>query len=103
MKVNRASVWILLLFMILMIITGYGLTKPNLIGFLSGGLIDHQAATYLHTMLNVPFAILLLTHVIIEIKFSFARWGFENERLLNLAVSILGLTLLLLFLYVDSA
>jgi hypothetical protein len=103
MKVNRAIVWLLLLFMVILIISGYGLTKPNLITSLSGGLIDYQAARYLHTILDAPLMILLLVHVMIEIKFSFVRWGFKNKSLLNSIIFILGLTILLLFLYMDSA
>ena len=103
MKMNRAIVWVLLFFMILLIVTGYGLTKPNLIYSLTGGLVDYWAALRLHTLLDVPLLILLLIHVIIEIKFSLMRWGFKNQKLLNLLMFVLGSICLILILYVDGA
>ena len=36
MKINRIVVLVLLLFMMVLIVTGYGLTKPNLINSLTG-------------------------------------------------------------------
>jgi len=103
MKINRAIVWVLLFFMILFIVTGYGLTKPNLIYSLTAGLVDYWAAFRLHTMLDVPLLILLLVHVLIEIKFSLMRWGFKKQKLLNLLMFMLGSIYLILILYVDGA
>ncbi|UCH32728.1 MAG: hypothetical protein JSV05_04980 [Candidatus Bathyarchaeota archaeon] len=103
MKVNRAIVWILLFFMILLVVTGYGLTKPNLISFLTGGILDFFTASYLHTLLDVPLFVLLLVHVIVEVKFSLMRWGFKNQKLVNLLMLALGLISLALILYVDGA
>jgi len=103
MKLNRAIVWVLLFFMILLIISGYGLTKPNLIYSLTGGIIDHWTAAYLHTLLDVPLSLLLLLHVAIEIRFSLTRWGFKNKKLLNLLMLMLGSILLILIIYVEGA
>ena len=103
MKINRKVVWVLLFFMILLIVTGYGLTKPNLIYSLTGGIINYWTAAYLHTLLDVPFSILLLIHVIIEIKFSLMRLGFKNQKLMNLLTLMLGSICLVLILYVDAA
>ena len=103
MKINRVVVWVLLFFMILLIVTGYGLSKPNLIHSLTGGIVNYQTAFYLHTLLDVPLLILLFVHVIIEIKFSLMRWGFRKQRLLNLLMFALGSVCLILILYVDGA
>ncbi len=103
MKTNRAIVWVLLFFMILLIITGYGLTKPNLMYSLTGGLVDYWTAAYFHALLDVPLIILLLIHVTIEIKFSLMRWGFKNQKLLNSLLLMLGSISLLLILYIESA
>ena len=101
-KLNRALVWILLLLMILLVITGYALTKPNLINYLTGGVIDYRNAVYLHTLLDLPLLIFLLVHVIIEIKFSLIRWGFKSRKLLNLLMLLLGSVTLIIILYVDG-
>lgn len=103
MKANRVVVWVLLLLTILYIATGYGLTKPSLLYSLSSGILNYQISFYLHTVLDVPLMILLLLHVIIEVKFSLMRWGFRNQRLLNILMFILASTLMILILYVDGA
>ena len=101
MKINRIVVWVLLALMIIYIITGYGLTKPNLIYLLTGGIIDYRVAIFLHNTLDVPLFIFLFVHVVIEIKFSLMRWGFKNQKLLNLLMAMLGLFFLIFFLIVD--
>ena len=101
-KLNRIFVWFLLLFMILLVITGYALAKPGLISYLTGGLINYQNAAYLHTLLDVPLLIFLLVHVVIEVKFSLTRWGFKSRGLLNLLMLLLGAVVLVAILYVDS-
>jgi len=103
MKTNRLIVWILLPLMIVFIVTGYGLTKPNTIHSLTGGVLNYKTALYLHTLLDVPLLFLLAIHVIIEIKFSLMRWGFKNQKLLNLLILILGLICAILIIYVDQA
>jgi len=103
MKINRVIVWGLLFFMILLVVTGYGLTKPNLVYSLTGGIINYRSAAYLHSLLDVPLLVLLLIHVIIEIKFSLMRWGFKNQKLLNLLMLMLGSICLILIIYVEAA
>ena len=102
MKINRVFVWVLLLFLILLTVSGYGLSKPNLIHSLTGGLVDFRTASYLHNVLIVPFLILSLIHIIIEVKFSLTRWGFKNQKLLNLLMLMLGIAIVLLIAYVDG-
>ena len=103
MKANRVIVWALLFLMILLAITGYGLTKPNLITSLTSGLIDYQTALHLHTLLDVPLLVFLVVHVAIEIKFSLMRWGFKSQKLLNLLVLLLAAFSLILIVYVEFA
>ena len=79
------------------------LTKPNLIYALSGGVLNYQIASYLHNLLDVPLLLLLLVHVVIEVKFSLMRWGFKNQKLLNSLILLMTATFFILILYVDNA
>jgi cytochrome b subunit of formate dehydrogenase len=101
MKFNRVIVWILLVLMVILIISGYGLTKPTLINALTFGLIDHQTAFDLHTWLDLPLFALLVIHVLIEVRLSLVRWGFKHRRLLNLLILLLGSVCLLFILYIE--
>ena len=103
MKVNRVVGWLLLLFMVMFIVSGYGLTKPSLIRSLTFGRINYQTALFIHSSLDVPLLILLLIHAIIEMKFSLMRWGVKNQKLLNLLMLIVGSICLILITYVKLA
>ena len=100
-KFNRLIVWIQLALIVVLIVSGYGLTKPTLINTLTFGLIDHQTAFDLHSLLDLPLFILLTIHVLIEVKLSLMRWGFKNWRLLNSLILLLGSVCLLLVLYIE--
>jgi thiosulfate reductase cytochrome b subunit len=101
MKLNRAIVWVLLVLMILLLLTGYGLAKPNLIYALTGGLIDWRLASSLHSLLDIYLVFFLVLHVIIEIKFTLMRWGFKKQKLLNLLMIMLGSSWGIFLLYVE--
>lgn len=45
------------------IISGYGMTKPNIIGPLTFGLINHNIAYSIHNNLLAPFLITLILHM----------------------------------------
>jgi hypothetical protein len=101
LKVNRVIVWILLALMVILIISGYGLTKPTLINSLTFGLVDHQTAFDLHSWLDLPLFVLLAIHVLIEVRVSLVRWGFRHRRLLNVLLLLLGSVCLLFIFYIE--
>lgn len=103
MKANRVIVWVLLLFMLMLVISGYGLTKPSLVRSLTGGRIDYQTALFIHISLDAPLLVLLLIHVIIEVKFELMRLGFRNQKMLNLLMVLLGSVCIILIIYVELA
>lgn len=102
-KINRVIVWILLILMIVFIVTGYGLTRPNLIYSWTGGQINYEFSDFLHSNLDVPLIILFFIHVLIEVKFSLMRWGIKNHKLLNLLILVLGIISITIILYINSS
>ena len=101
LKFNRLIVWILLILIVLVAVSGYGLTKPRLISSLSGGLIDYDIAYTLHMQLDFYLLIMLLFHVAIEIRFSLIRWGFKHRKLLNILILVLIIESLALLIFVE--
>jgi hypothetical protein len=102
-RINRIIVWALLGLMLLILISGYGLTNPRLIMTITGGIIDHNTALFIHTTFDVYLTLLLFIHVFIEVKFIFMRWGFKKERLLNILLLILGIVSVVFLFYLESA
>ena len=91
-KLSRFSAWILLILIILYIVSGYGITK---------GIIDPVFAKYLHDkLLAIPFFIFFVLHIAISSSYALRRWRvFKTSKTANIYALILGLIMLILFLW----
>jgi hypothetical protein len=101
-KFNRVLVWLTLVLSVVFLISGYGITNPELIRELTGGVFTRAISLKLHLNLAFPVSALLTIHVLIGAKSALARWGVKQGRLLNVFLILLGIftvTLLLLMQY----
>jgi hypothetical protein len=104
-RFNRLLVWPTLVLIILLAISGYGITNNRLISELTGGLFTHPFSLYLHTILVLPTLILLMIHILIAIRSTLTRWGIKEGNLLDAFLILLGVftvTLLALMQYLVS-
>jgi len=65
-KINRISAWMLLIFMIIFIISGYAWYNRILLSL--------QEARYLHTELDLYMLFFFLVHSLTSIRLALARW-----------------------------
>lgn len=63
-KISRIVSLALLLLVILFILSGFGITKPRIVGAITFGLLDRGSSFSLHSFLVLPFLILLIAHII---------------------------------------
>ena len=91
-RIDRFSVWILLLIIFLFVITGYGMTK---------NIMDPVLAKYIHTqLLPIPFFVFFMVHVLKSVYRQFKNLGlFKSERVLNSYVYLLGFIVTSLFIW----
>ena len=91
-RIDRFSVWILLVIIFLFVITGYGMTK---------NIMDPVLAKYIHTrLLPIPFFVFLMAHVLGPVYRQFKNWKmFKSERVLNIYVYLLGFIVTGLFIW----
>lgn len=75
-KLNRFTAWLLLVFMIVFISTGFSIAGEY--GFEK--LIATNTALALHKKLVWPLLTLFALHVVISAYFSFKRWGWIPSR-----------------------
>jgi cytochrome b subunit of formate dehydrogenase len=102
-KFNRLLVWPTLVLFILLAISGYGITNPNTVAGLTGGLFTHANSVYLHTALVLPALTLLVIHILIGIRSTLTRWGVKEGLVLNAFLVFLGsfaVTLIAIMQYV---
>jgi thiosulfate reductase cytochrome b subunit len=89
-KLNRVLVWLTLFLFIVFIISGYGITNPEVIRELTGGVFTRAVSLNLHLNLAFPVLVLLTIHILIGAKSALTRWGVKQGKLLNSFLILLG-------------
>jgi hypothetical protein len=85
-KISRISAWLLLIFMVLFLVSGYA--------WVNRSIMPVQLAVWMHTRLDLFLVILLLLHVLISTKFTLKRWRVGHERIVNILLIIVGVAAL---------
>jgi cytochrome b subunit of formate dehydrogenase len=102
LKFDRILTWVSLVLLIILVITGYGIVNPKVISELTGGILTRPLSLYLHTTLDVPVLVLLMFHVLIQLRFALMRWRVKDGVPLNAFIIILGLFSTVLILLMDA-
>lgn len=97
----RASAWALLVSVVVLVISGWGITRSGLIYSLSLGLIDRRVANTIHDNMNLPLAVFFLVHVTANLKISLSRSHPSRPWLINGLLIAFGLALLAAVVYMD--
>jgi thiosulfate reductase cytochrome b subunit len=101
-KFDRIMVWLLVVLFVIYVISGYGIVNPMLVGELTGGLFTRTLSMELHFTLDLPVLVLVLLHVLIQLKFALIRWKVKDGILLNSFIIILGIFAIALLLLMDT-
>ncbi|MCJ7444509.1 MAG: hypothetical protein MUO26_08270 [Methanotrichaceae archaeon] len=91
-RINRISAWLLLIFMVIYIISGYAWTNRILMPL--------YLAKYLHTALDIYMIPLFLAHVLIGTKFTLKRHGIHHDGIVDLAPLLIGVISYILVLMI---
>ena len=100
-KLNRILILPLVVLSVVFVVAGYGTVNPQLIGELTGGLLNRARSLYLHTVLAFPVMILLAIHILVQLRFALINWGVKDGVLLSFFVIALGIFMTALFLLMD--
>jgi hypothetical protein len=97
----RGSAWALLAGVVVLVVSGWGITQTGVIYRLSFGLIDRRLADSIHREANLPLAVFFLVHVMVNIKISLTRNHPSRAWLINGSLIAAGLALLAAAVYMD--
>jgi cytochrome b subunit of formate dehydrogenase len=97
----RISAWLLLVSVVILIATGWGITHTEIIYKATFGLVDRRLANAIHRASNVPLVIFFLAHVLINIRLIVYRKNYSRIRIIDAILTIVGLILMALVLYVE--
>ena len=100
-RTARTSAWLLLISVIVLVLSGWGITHTEIIYKASFGLIDRRLADAIHTATNVPLTIFFLSHVFINIRLIISPRSPLGNWLINSVLIIVGLLLLVSVIYVE--
>jgi hypothetical protein len=95
-RISRASAWALLASVIVLLVSGWGITQTGVIYDISFGFIDRRISNAIHRSTNMPLAIFFLTHVMINIRLKISEtrpswvWA-ANVVLIIIGIAILGI------------
>ena len=100
-RVARISAWLLLATIVVMIVSGWGITRTEIIYNTFFGLIDRGLADSIHRTIQIPMAAIFLTHVLVSSRvyfFKAVRPMLANALLIAIGIIVFGI-----FIYVEQA
>jgi len=100
-RIARASAWALLAAVIVVVLSGWGITQTGIIYRLTFGLIDRGLADSIHRATNVPMALFFLSHVFINIKLMISRRRPSRGLLASSILGVIGAALLAITIYLE--
>jgi cytochrome b subunit of formate dehydrogenase len=100
-KISRISAWALLVGILVLVISGWGITQTGVIYNITFGLIDRRLADAIHRETNVPLAVFFLTHVMINIKIATSFRDTFRGWLINGFLVVIGIGLLTIVVYME--
>lgn len=98
---TRISAWLLLVVVVVLVVSGWGITRTEIIYKATFGLIDRRMADSIHRATNLPLAVLFLSHVLLNIRLAIYRTNQHRVWLINSTLIIIGLILIALVLYME--
>ncbi|MHB8104532.1 MAG: hypothetical protein ACYDG5_03220 [Dehalococcoidales bacterium] len=67
-RISSISAWLLLVSVVVLVLSGWGITQTDVIYKISFGLIDRRLADAIHRAAILPLAFFFLAHVLTNIK-----------------------------------
>jgi len=67
-SLRRVVGWLLLLFALLLVITGLGITEWQIVEAATFGLLSKALSFQLHNILWIPFLVLLVAHILLTCR-----------------------------------
>jgi len=98
---SRISAWLLLATAVVLVFSGWGITRTEIIYKVTFGLVDRRLANYIHRFTNIPLAIFFLSHLFINIRLLINRKVPHRIRIIDGILIFAGLLLILIVLYME--
>ena len=99
--ISRISAWLLLATTVILVFSGWGITRTEIIYKVTFGLVDRRLADYIHRSTNIPLVIFFLSHLFINIRLMLFRKIPQKIRIFDGILIGSGLLFTLVVLYME--
>ena len=72
-RVDRYAAWLSAILLFLYVVSGFGMTKPDLVPSMTGGLVSWRVAYDMHNVLHIPLLIVFTFHTFTGLRRALAR------------------------------
>jgi cytochrome b subunit of formate dehydrogenase len=97
---SRISAWSLFLNVLVLLLSGWGITQTGIIYRLSFGLVDRRLANQIHREAIVPLVIFFMAHIMINLNTGSFRRHLPNP-LINILLGIVALGFITIAAYLQ--
>jgi len=99
--ISRISAWLLLFGIVMLSLSGWGITRAEFMYQATAGLIDRGTANDIHLFLQIPVTSIALLHVLTRIRISLDRKWSTNKWVLNGILGAAGIAALAFVIYLE--
>ena len=89
-RIARTSAWLLLITIIILLVSGWGITRTEIIYKASLGLIDRGEADSIHRAIQVPAAVFFTMHVLLNVRLNLPSRYLRKAWLVNSLLVAIG-------------
>jgi cytochrome b subunit of formate dehydrogenase len=98
---SRICAWLLLVTAVILVFSGWGITRTEIIYKVTFGLIDRRLANFIHRFTNIPLAIFFLGHLLINVRLLIYRKIPQRIRIIDGILIFIGLLFTLAVIYME--
>ena len=89
-RIARACAWLLLITLIILLVSGWGITRTGIIYKASLHLIDRGAADSIHRAIQVPAALFFVSHVLLNVRLNLPSRYLRKVWIFNSVLAVIG-------------
>jgi succinate dehydrogenase/fumarate reductase cytochrome b subunit len=100
-RLSRISAWLLLVTIAVLVVSGWGITRTDIIYKATFHLVDRALSDKIHRATNLPMMFFFLSHVLINIRLLVTEKKTKQNWFIDGGLIVVGLALIGVFVYLQ--
>lgn len=98
---TRISAWALLAGVLILVVSGWGITQTTVIYNITFGLVDRRMANSIHDATVAPLVFFFLVHVLVNIRMGLAKRFSSQTSIIDVITVIIGVAVMIAAVYMQ--